>query len=36
VLTDGSELALPAVHVRDLPRLAAVSGGRLPDPAASD
>jgi hypothetical protein len=33
VLTDGSELALPAVHVRDLPRLAAVSGGRLPDPA---
>jgi Bacterial PH domain len=34
VLTDGSELALPAVHVRDLPRLAAVSGGRLPDPAA--
>jgi hypothetical protein len=35
VLTDGSELALPAVHVRDLPRLAAVSGGRLPDPAAT-
>jgi hypothetical protein len=35
VLTDGSELGLPAVHVRDLPRLAAVSGGRLPDPAAS-
>jgi hypothetical protein len=32
VLTDGSEVALPAVHVRDLPRLAAVSGGRLPDP----
>jgi hypothetical protein len=36
VLGDGSELALPAVHVRDLPRLAAVSGGHLPDPAASD
>jgi hypothetical protein len=36
VLADGSELALPAVHVRDLPRLAAVSGGRLPDPAAGD
>jgi hypothetical protein len=36
VLNDGSELALPAVHVRDLPRLAAVSGGRLPDPAADD
>lgn len=35
VLNDGSELALPAVHVRDLPRLSAVSGGRLPDPAAS-
>lgn len=36
VLADGSELALPGVHVRDLPRLAAVSGGRLPDPAAGD
>jgi hypothetical protein len=34
VLEDGSEVALPAVHVRDLPRLAAVSGGRLPDPSA--
>lgn len=33
VLTDGGELPLPAVHVRDLPRLAAASGGRLPDPA---
>jgi hypothetical protein len=33
MLADGSELALPAVHVRDLPRLAAVSGGRLPDPS---
>ena len=33
VLTDGAELPLPAVHVRDLPQLAAASGGRLPDPA---
>jgi hypothetical protein len=32
VLTDGTELPLPTVHVRDLPALAAVSGGRLPDP----
>jgi hypothetical protein len=36
VLEDGSEVALPAVHVRDLPRLAAVSGGRLPDPSATE
>jgi hypothetical protein len=35
VLTDGSEVTLPAVHVRDLPRLAAVSGGHLPDPTAT-
>ncbi|GAA5138999.1 PH domain-containing protein [Pseudonocardia adelaidensis] len=35
VLNDGSEVALPAVHLRDLPRLAAVSGGRLPDPTAT-
>jgi hypothetical protein len=33
VLTDGTELPLPTVHVRDLPALAAISGGRLPDPA---
>jgi hypothetical protein len=33
VLTDGGELPLPAVHVRDLPQLAAASGGSLPDPA---
>lgn len=32
VLVDGGEVPLPAVRVRDLPRLAAVSGGRLPDP----
>ena len=29
VLTDGSELPLPCVHVRDLPQLAAASGGHL-------
>ena len=33
VLADGGEVALPAVHARDLHRLAVVSGGRLPDPA---
>lgn len=33
VLSDGAELPLPAVHIRDLPQLAAASGGRLPDPA---
>lgn len=33
VLDDGSELPLPAVGVRDLSRLAAASGGRLPDPS---
>jgi Bacterial PH domain len=32
VLDGGGELTLPAVHVRDLPALAAASGGRLPDP----
>ncbi|WP_219416331.1 PH domain-containing protein [Pseudonocardia nigra] len=36
MLTDGTELPLPAVHVRDLPQLAAASGGRLPDPAGDD
>jgi hypothetical protein len=29
VLTDGVELPLPSVRVRDLPQLAAASGGRL-------
>jgi hypothetical protein len=29
VLTDGAELPLRCVHVRDLPQLAAASGGRL-------
>lgn len=33
VLASGAELPLPAVHVRDLPLLAQVSGGRLPDPS---
>ena len=33
VLDSGKEVLLPAVRVRDLPRLAAMSGGRLPDPA---
>ncbi len=35
VLTGGSEVTLPAVRVRDLPLLAAASGGRLPDPGGS-
>ncbi|HVL84278.1 MAG TPA: PH domain-containing protein, partial [Pseudonocardia sp.] len=30
VLADGGELPLPAVGVRDIPALAAVSGGRVP------
>jgi hypothetical protein len=34
VLNSGTELPLPAVHVRDLPVLAMMSGGRLPDPSA--
>ena len=34
VLADGGEVALPAVHVRDLHVLAVASGGRLPDPDA--
>jgi hypothetical protein len=34
VLTEGGEVTLPAVHVRDLPALAAASGGRLPDLSA--
>ncbi len=32
VLDGGEELALPAVHVRDLHVLAVASGGRVPDP----
>ena len=34
VLVAGGEQALPAVRVRDLPVLAAASGGRVPDPTA--
>jgi hypothetical protein len=34
VLDGGEELALPAVHVRDLHVLSLASGGRLPDPTA--
>lgn len=34
VLDGGAELPLPAVHVRDLPALAAASGGHLPDLSA--
>ena len=36
VLVDGAELPLPAVRVRDLPQLAAASGGRLPDPSPAE
>ncbi|MGH4011709.1 MAG: PH domain-containing protein [Pseudonocardiaceae bacterium] len=32
VLRDGEEVGLPAVRARDLPALAALSLGRLPDP----
>jgi hypothetical protein len=35
VCDDGAELPLPAVHLRDLPALAAVSGGRIPDPTTA-
>ncbi|MCF6743898.1 PH domain-containing protein [Blastococcus sp. KM273128] len=34
VTTGGTEVRLPVLRVRDLPRLAAVSGGRLADPTA--
>ena len=34
VLTDGGEVALPAVHTRDLHQLSVASGGRIPDPTA--
>lgn len=36
VLTDDTEVALPAVRTRHLPALALISGGRLDDPLASD
>ena len=32
VTTRGTELRLPVLRARDLPRLAAVSGGRIPAP----
>lgn len=35
VLGSGEEVALPAVRARDLPVLAAVSGGRIDDPTAA-
>ena len=35
VLRDGEEVGLPAVRARDLPALAALSRGRLPDPLAT-
>lgn len=35
VLVSGKRIRLPTVRLRDLPRFAAMSGGRLPDPTAS-
>ncbi|WP_460954852.1 PH domain-containing protein [Parasphingorhabdus pacifica] len=35
VLDSGQEILLPAVRVRDLPRVAAMSGGLIPDPTAT-
>jgi len=35
VLHSGQEVLLPAVRVRDLPHLALLSGGRVPDPSAA-
>ncbi|MFR9729686.1 PH domain-containing protein [Saccharopolyspora sp. MS10] len=35
VLVSGAEVVLPAIRVRDVPRLAELSGGRLPDPKAA-
>ena len=36
VLTSGKEVRLPAVRIRDLAELAAISGGRLSDPTAQE
>jgi hypothetical protein len=33
VTTHGTEVRLPVLRARDLPRLSAVSGGRIPTPA---
>ena len=35
VTRDGTELRLPALRARDLPRLSALSGGRIADPTAA-
>ncbi|NLG46163.1 MAG: PH domain-containing protein [Gordonia sp.] len=35
VRADGSKVRLPAVTFRELPRLSAASGGRVPDPYAA-
>jgi hypothetical protein len=35
VTVRGTELRLPVLRARDLPRLAAVSGGRIPAPGAA-
>jgi PH (Pleckstrin Homology) domain-containing protein len=32
VTTEGTQVRLPALRVRDLPRLAAASEGRIPSP----
>ena len=32
VTTSGSQVRLPVLRARDLPQLAALSGGRIPDP----
>ena len=34
VTTSGSQVRLPVLRARDLPQLAALSGGRIPDPEA--
>jgi hypothetical protein len=34
VTTAGTQVQLPALRARDLPVLASLSGGRIPDPAA--
>ncbi|WP_051198378.1 PH domain-containing protein [Gordonia shandongensis] len=36
VLTDGTEVPLPSVGFGDLPVLAEISGGRVPDPFAAE
>jgi hypothetical protein len=36
VTTEATEVRLPVLRARDLPRLAAVSGGRIPSPGPAD